>query len=131
MPKSIYLETPKGKKLVFPNESEEITLGRSLENYFVLEDPKVSRTHCTFKRYDLQETVEMSEAQGIKGWLSVTDLGSMNGIFLNGEKIPPQTEVPLYQGDVVTIASYKLTVNISETEETKELPNSDKNITPK
>ncbi len=41
-----------------------------------------------------------------------TDLGSTNGTLVNGEKLPPQTPVPMAEGMVIQIGPYRLTVHV-------------------
>ena len=69
----------------FPLEKEILTIGRDLENDIVINHPEVSRRHC-------QLTVT-------NGNCAVQDLGSLNGTFLDGEKI--SGTMPLYPGVVL------------------------------
>lgn len=64
----------------------ENAVGRSHENAIVLaEDNQVSRNHATIT-WDGRHC-------------AVTDLGSSNGTFVNGNRIPPHKPHPLYSGD--------------------------------
>ena len=64
------------------------TIGRGKGQSIILPHPLVSRQHC-----------ELFEADGV---LMVRDLGSLNGTFVNNEKI---TEAPLPPGDLLTVGT--------------------------
>jgi uncharacterized RDD family membrane protein YckC/pSer/pThr/pTyr-binding forkhead associated (FHA) protein len=57
----------------FELESSEVTVGRSLDCGLPLDNQTVSRRHASIARTE-------------QGW-SVTDLGSINGTWVNGEKV--------------------------------------------
>ncbi len=61
------------KGSVFPLTEGEWTIGRSAKNQLRLKDNGVSREHCVFRRSGEQVTLR--------------DLGSHNGTFVNGERI--------------------------------------------
>ena len=71
---------------------DKTTIGRNSTNLIVIEHPTVSGRHCQIthagKRYTL------------------TDLGSTNGTFVNGE---PVAERALRDGDVVSLGGLELT----------------------
>ncbi len=77
---------------VIPLDSTLMTIGRGLNNDIILEDTRVSRNHAQL-RY-----------RSRRFWL--TDLGSTNGTFVNGE---PVTERALRDGDVVSLGGLELT----------------------
>ena len=68
----IELHEAAGRRSV-PLERAAFALGTSEENDVVMTDPKVSRLHAVFERFDA-------------GW-TIRDLGSRNGTFVNGERI--------------------------------------------
>jgi hypothetical protein len=72
-----------------------IVLGRSREADIVLQDPNVSRRHAEVRR---DET----------GW-QIVDLGSTNGIKVNGRRVDNQ---PLTPGDEITIGVTDLTFEL-------------------
>ena len=72
-----------------------VVIGRSREADIVLQDPKVSRRHAELHRDD-------------DGW-QIVDLGSTNGIKVNGRRVDNQ---PLRPGDQVTIGVTDLTFEL-------------------
>jgi hypothetical protein len=73
-----------------------ITVGRTPENDVVLDLPIVSSRHL---RLDVDDS-----GAGPRVWL--TDLGSRNGTFLSGRRLPPQTRQLLEPGDVVNLGDH-------------------------
>jgi hypothetical protein len=72
-----------------------VVLGRSREADIVLQDPNVSRRHAELRRGD-------------GGW-QIVDLGSTNGIKVNGRRVDNQ---PLRPGDQITIGVTDLTFEL-------------------
>jgi pSer/pThr/pTyr-binding forkhead associated (FHA) protein len=72
-----------------------VVVGRSREADLVLEDPNVSRRHAELRRED-------------GGW-QIVDLGSTNGIKVNGRRV---SEAALRPGDQVTIGVTDLTFEL-------------------
>lgn len=69
--------------------TEEVTtLGSVAGNTVVLADPAVSRKHAGIRRID--STYELA------------DLGSTNGVYVNGHKVPKRT---LEEGDIIRIGN--------------------------
>ncbi len=79
---------------------EPVTIGRSSSNTLVITDSQVSGRHLQVL------------PQGA-GYLLV-DVGSSNGTFVNGVRLPPQTPQPLRHGDVIMIGATRLTVELVE-----------------
>ena len=77
---------------VIPLESTQLTIGRGLNNDVILEDTRVSRHHAQL-RYRAR-----------RFWLS--DLGSTNGTFINGEQVAEQA---LRDGDTISLGGLELT----------------------
>ncbi len=73
---------------MLPLNERGITLGRSSECDFQIDDITVSRRHAVV-------------AVGAEGIAQITDLGSSNGTFVNGESIAPHRVVVLEDGDRV------------------------------
>ena len=87
----LLLQTPGGPQPI-PLESTMVSLGRGLSNDVILEDTRVSRHHAQL-RYKQR-----------RFW--VTDLGSTNGTFVNGQRV---SELALRDGDVVSLGGLELT----------------------
>lgn len=81
----------KGKKFKIP--SGVLTIGRKPENDIVLNDSSISRIHARLK---LQNNK-----------LAITDLGSTNGVIVNGLQTP---ESQLFAGDEIILGQSKLLV---------------------
>ncbi|MCS6830467.1 MAG: FHA domain-containing protein [bacterium] len=71
------------------------TVGR-LNADVLLNDPSVSRSHARITVQDSSVTVE--------------DVGSTNGTFVNGQKLTPQVPVALTDGSEITFGGTKLTL---------------------
>jgi len=72
-------------------DKDVTTVGRHPESDIFLDDVTVSRRHAEFQRHD--------------GGFSVRDVGSLNGTYLNRERIE---ESPLAGGDEVQIGKFRL-----------------------
>jgi hypothetical protein len=70
---------------------EMTTLGSVAGNTIVLADPAVSRKHVAIRRQD--------------GEYEVADLGSTNGIYVNGHKQPKKNLAP---GDIVRVGNTEM-----------------------
>ena len=77
---------------VIPLESTLLSIGRGLNNDIILEDTRVSRHHAQL-RYRAR-----------RFW--ITDLGSTNGTFVNGEQV---AERALRDGDIISLGGLELT----------------------
>lgn len=86
----------------------EFTLGRSAEGQPIVPDVDlsphnayangVSRLHAVLKL--IQEQIV------------IMDLGSSNGTYLNGSRLPPYVETPVAHGDVIYLGKLKIQVLI-------------------
>jgi hypothetical protein len=72
-----------------PLSEEVTTIGSVAGNTVVLADPAVSRKHAGIRRLD-GNTYELA------------DLGSTNGIYVNGHKVPKKTLEP---GDIIRVGN--------------------------
>ncbi len=79
-----------------PLSRPAVSLGRSTANQVILLDPKVSSQHAEL-------------TLGRDGW-QVSDLGSSNGTFLEGQRLQPGTHVPLQLGQTVRIGEFTLSI---------------------
>lgn len=75
--------------VIHPLPVGRIRIGRAPDNDLVLEDLLVSRYHAVIERDST-------------GSYQVKDLGSHNGVFINGQR---QARAPLHEGDVVTLGA--------------------------
>ena len=73
-------------------DSASVTVGRHPDSDIFLDDISVSRRHATFSRSD--------------AGYSVSDLGSLNGTYVNRDRIDGQ--ITLSGGDEVQIGKYRL-----------------------
>jgi pSer/pThr/pTyr-binding forkhead associated (FHA) protein len=73
-----------------PLDKVRITIGRSLDNLLVVDDPRVSRRHA--------------EIRVIRGGFVLFDLKSSGGTYLNGRRIEQGI---LYPGDLISLAGVK------------------------
>src|SRR3954470_20584328 len=86
----LIIEDDEGRKMVVPFVRDEITIGRQEGNTIRLTERNVSRRHARLLRSN--------------GSVVVEDLGSYNGVRINGERIHGQ--VSLHDGDLVQIGDY-------------------------
>ena len=76
-------------------DSDSVSVGRHPDSDIFLDDISVSRRHGTFTR-----------SAGGAGGYTVTDLGSLNGTYVNRDRI--DSEITLSGGDEVQIGKYRL-----------------------
>src|SRR3954468_5274881 len=88
----LIIEDDEGRKTVVPLVRDEITIGRQEGNTIRLTERNVSRRHARL----LKEN----------GHVLIEDLGSYNGVRVNGEKISGPTRIK--EGDLVEIGDYDL-----------------------
>lgn len=93
---NLYVQTPANKNFTFEINRVEISIGRELKNDIILDDPRVSRTHALVLKTD-SETI-------------LRDLGSGNGTFVNGQRIQPNADFKLKEGDEIKMGSCTLTL---------------------
>lgn len=90
----LIIEDDEGRKTVVPFVRDEITIGRQEGNTIRLTERNVSRRHARLLRQN--------------GHVLVEDLGSYNGIRINGDRI--QGQVQVNEGDLIQIGDYDLAV---------------------
>jgi pSer/pThr/pTyr-binding forkhead associated (FHA) protein len=88
----LIIEDDEGRKTVVPLVREEITIGRQDGNTIRLTERNVSRRHARLVKEN--------------GNILIEDLGSYNGVRVNGEKITGPTKIK--EGDLVEIGDYDL-----------------------
>lgn len=82
----------KSQEFIFDTENETTTIGRSSENDFVIALEDFSRKHCqiTFKGE----------------YAFIMDLGSKNGVIIDGKRIPAHQQFPIYPSTRVLLANH-------------------------
>ncbi len=90
-PARLTIRLPQAGQQVFRIEKPIVNIGRQLSNDIIVEDKKVSRYHAQIKFQ-------------LDGQFAIFDLGSTNGIIINGT--PNQRQHILRNGDRFTIGSY-------------------------
>ena len=96
-PPSDFMAQPRGRGYVTIDgkrtllAGERMTIGRSRDCEIVIDDPNVSRRHA-----ELRKTIE--------GWM-VADLGSTNGVKVNGRRVHEEVLRP---GDKITLGLIEL-----------------------
>lgn len=76
----IILNLLDGDQINYGMEKDAIVIGRSNKCDLVIPHEAMSRVHCKLENKD--------------GELFITDLGSINGVYINGEKIPANSTIP-------------------------------------
>ena len=94
----LIIEDDEGRKTVVPFVRDEITIGRQEGNTIRLTERNVSRRHARLMRQQGQVLIE--------------DLGSYNGVRINGDRIAGQVHVT--DGDLIQIGDYDLALQAEE-----------------
>lgn len=94
----LIIEDDEGRKTVVPFVRDEITIGRQEGNTIRLTERNVSRRHARLLRQNAHVLIE--------------DLGSYNGIKVNGDRITGQVHVQ--DGDLIQIGDYDLAIQREE-----------------
>lgn len=94
----LIIEDDEGRKTVVPFVRDEITIGRQEGNTIRLTERNVSRRHAKLLRSN--------------GHVLIEDLGSYNGIRINGDRISGQVQVA--DGDLIQIGDYDLALQAEE-----------------
>ncbi len=91
-----------GGRQVVPLTKERTTIGRDPSSDVVLSSDQVSRNHAIITRRR-------------EGGYTITDLGSMNGTWLNNNRIPPNAPQNWTPGQPIVIGEFQLTVEPART----------------
>jgi adenylate cyclase len=97
------------RNYTFDIDKAEIAIGRELKNDLILDDPRVSRYHA----------VAYKTAEGV----TFRDLGSGNGVFVNGQRIAPNVDIKLTENTQVKLGSCTLTYQDVDPLRTQEAQN--------
>src|SRR5215468_4871315 len=92
---SFYVQTANNRNYTFDIDKPEISIGRELKNDMILDDPRVSRYH--------------SVVRVTKDGVTLRDLESGNGVFVNGHRITPNVDFKLTDNDQIKLGSCTLT----------------------
>ncbi len=98
----LIIEDDDGRKTVVPFVRDEISIGRKAGNTIKLTERNVSRRHAVLKRG--------------KGFVFVEDLGSFNGVRVNGGRIEGRAKIQ--EGDLIEIGDYNLAVQLEASDVT-------------
>ena len=79
--------------------AQRFVLGRGIDVSLQVPDPGVSRQHAV---------VELET----NGWMFVTDLGSSNGTFVGGKKIPPNVRTRVPQGQSFSLGENEVSLDL-------------------
>lgn len=88
---SLRITQPNQRSFVYRLNAEPLTIGRELDNQLILEDPRVSRRHAVVRC--------------LSGVYQIQDQGSGNGTYLNEQRLQPNVDIPLKDGDVVRLGT--------------------------
>ncbi len=92
---SFYVQTPSGRNYTLDLDNPEITIGRELKNDLILDDPRVSRYHAVVRK----------SPDGV----TLRDLESGNGTFVNSQRISANVDFKLADGDQIKFGSSVMT----------------------
>lgn len=80
------------QNFVFESDNETVSVGRSSENDFIVPLNDFSRKHCLIT---------------IRGnYVFLMDLGSKNGVMIDGLRITPNKQYPIYKTTSVYLANH-------------------------
>ena len=96
------------RQIISLEDRDEFTLGRSAEGQPILPDIDLAAHHAYENGVSRLHASIRIEGKN----LTATDLGSVNGTRLNGQKIPPHKPCALNHGDILTLGKLKLQVII-------------------
>jgi pSer/pThr/pTyr-binding forkhead associated (FHA) protein len=94
----LIIEDDEGRKTVVPFARDELTIGRQEGNTIRLTERNVSRRHARLIKQN--------------GHVLIEDLGSYNGIRVNGDRISGQVKIA--DGDLIQIGDYDLALQFDQ-----------------
>jgi ABC transport system ATP-binding/permease protein len=109
----LIIEDDEGRKTVVPFVRDEISIGRKDGNTIRLTERNVSRRHARLTRGN--------------GHVFVEDLGSYNGVRVNGDRIEGRSEIR--EGDLIEIGDYNLAIQIEATDGIGPVPSGPEPVT--
>jgi len=115
-----YEESPKAsfalylvdEEIFLPSVSQiELTLGRKTQGQGITPEIDLSAYDAYKKGVSrLHATIDFNE-NGTHA--QIVDLNSANGTRVNGNRIPPNSEVPIHNNDIITLGKLKIQIIIS------------------
>ena len=100
----IYIMTGPQRNQFFDMAGDEVTIGRSPENDIQIKDSSVSRQHMKIFRKE--------------GKFFIKDLQSTNGTFLDGERLRPEKEYGIVEGQPISVAKVMISLGRSISKDT-------------
>lgn len=104
------LNGPQGRTVL---ESTTLTIGSSPDNSLVIDNVKVSAHHAEIR-------------PGEQGF-SITDLGSIHGTYVNGERLDFNTPHLLSRGNSIAIGDTVFTYDVEDTQQFEQAPSTSPN----
>jgi FHA domain len=89
------VKAPSGLERAYPMQKVTVTIGRSDQCDISVKDSSMSARHAEIQKTDSD--------------IKVRDLGSANGIYLNGERVD---EAELYDGDVLRLGQTSIRIDV-------------------
>src|SRR4051812_36751441 len=89
------IKAPTGLEKAYPMRQIALTIGRSDQCDISVKDSSMSGRHAEISKLD--------------GEIKVRDLGSANGVYLNGERVE---EAELYDGDVLRLGQTSVRIDV-------------------
>ena len=71
-----------GEEIEYKMEKDSVSIGRSSQCDLVISHESMSRQHCKIEFKDHE--------------IFITDLGSINGVYIDGKKIPANSSIPFH-----------------------------------
>lgn len=89
-------------------DREEVTLGRAIEGQPIIPDIDLS----PYNGYEKGVSRLHASVKIVGKLVSITDLGSANGTWVNGSKLQPNQPQPIAHGDMLTLGKLQTQVLI-------------------
>jgi hypothetical protein len=89
-------------RIAFPTGNVDVPAGTSV---ILGRDPAQSLVAAAFAQYDNVSRKHATVVVDDSGRATIRDEGSTNGTYVNNERVPPYTGVPLMDGDQIRLAA--------------------------
>lgn len=104
------------KKTIDLDQGDVFVAGREPTSQIHIDDQRVSRRQFEIKK--------------INGSFLITDLGSVNGTYLNGQMLPQNEPAPLRSGDVITVLDNQIIFELHDPNFQKIVMENNRALTP-